>query len=149
MRRRCSLSCRSAATAGCSFGEVGERAPLRGYPDAPTHVVAPPVPEPTPSGVGLQLVAYKPLFSGPAVERVPELQFQRPQAEIELSPDDARSRGIATGDRVAVSAGGTSVALRARVSKNLRTGVARVAFEHAGGLLGTVEVVAADAEVTA
>jgi len=58
-------------------------------------------------------------------------------------------QGIATGDRVTVSAGGTSVALRARVSKNLRTGVARVALEHSGGLLGTVEVAPADAGVTA
>ena len=34
--------------------------------------------------IGLRLVAYRPLFSGPAVERTPELQFQRPDAEVEL-----------------------------------------------------------------
>jgi anaerobic selenocysteine-containing dehydrogenase len=137
---------------GLSFGEVGERAPLRGYVEAPVHVEVPPVPEPAeepPSGTGLHLVAYKPLFSGPAVERVPELQFQRPQAEIELSPDDARARGIANGDRVTVSAEGVSVELRARVSKDLRAGVARVALEHSGGLLGNVEVAPAGAGVTA
>jgi anaerobic selenocysteine-containing dehydrogenase len=116
------------------------------------HVEVPPVPEPVeepPSGTGLHLVAYKPLFSGPAVERVPELQFQRPQAAIELSPDDARARGIGTGDRVTVSADGVSVELRARVSKDLRAGVARVALEHSGGLLGNVEVAPASAGVTA
>ncbi|HEY2542362.1 MAG TPA: molybdopterin-dependent oxidoreductase, partial [Gaiellaceae bacterium] len=65
---------------GLSFGEVGERAPLRGYADAPEHVEAPPLPEAEVTGDGLRLVCYKPLFSGPAVERVEELQFQRPPA---------------------------------------------------------------------
>ena len=32
------------------------------------------------TGDGLRLVAYRPLFSGTAVERTPELQFQRPAA---------------------------------------------------------------------
>jgi NADH-quinone oxidoreductase subunit G len=127
---------------GLSFGEVGERAPLRGYVDAPAHVEAPPVPEPAPStnGHGLRLVAYKPLFSGPAVERVTELQFQRPQAEVELSADDAKARGISTGDSVTLGSNGSSVVLRARVNKQLRASIARVAVEHAGGLSGYVEV---------
>jgi NADH-quinone oxidoreductase subunit G len=136
---------------GLSYGEVGERAPLRGYVDAPAHVEAPPVPEPEepPAGTGLHLVAYKPLFSGAAVERVPELQFQRPQAEVEISAADARARGIANGARVVVSAKGTSVPLRARIAKSLRAGVARVPEEHAGGLLGTVEIALEGAEVSA
>ncbi len=136
---------------GLSFGEVGERAPLRGYPGAPDHVVAPPVPESTPAanGTGLRLVAYKPLFSGPAVERVPELQFQRPQAEVELSAPDAKARGIATGDRVTLGSNGSSVTLRARVSKSLRANIARVAVEHANGLSGYVEVTKASSEVSA
>jgi NADH-quinone oxidoreductase subunit G len=125
---------------GLSFGEVGERAPLRGYAEAPAHVEAPPMPEPEAPSKGLRLVCYKPLFSGPAVERVPELQFQRPQAEIELSEPDAKSRKLSTGDVASVTSNGTSVTLRVRVSKSLRAGVARVATEHAGGLLGTVEV---------
>ncbi len=36
------------------------------------------------------LVAYRPLFSGAAVERTPELQFQRPAGELQLSRADAR-----------------------------------------------------------
>jgi len=125
-----------------SFGEIGEQAPLRVYAGAPEHVEPAPLPEPkeAPAGGGLHLVTYNALFSGPAVERVPELQFQRPQAEVEISDADARARGIATGQQVHVSSNGTSVELRARVSKNLRAGVARIAAEHAGGLLGTVEV---------
>ncbi len=80
-----------------SFGEVGEQAPLRVYAGAPEHVEPAPVPEPraAPADGGLHLVAYKPLFSGPAVERVPELQFQRPQPEVELPRADARAMGIA------------------------------------------------------
>jgi NADH-quinone oxidoreductase subunit G len=125
---------------GLSFGEVGERAALRAYEGAPAHVDEPALPEPETKGDGLRLVCYKPLFSGPAVERVTELQFQRPQAEVELSRADAERRGIKTGDEVTVSGGGASVTLRARVSKNLREGVARVAREFAGDVLGTVDV---------
>src|SRR5438128_2365290 len=74
---------------GLSFGEVGERAALRAYEGAPAHVDEPALPEPQAAGDGLRLVCYKPLFSGAAVERVEELQFQRPQAEVELSRTDA------------------------------------------------------------
>jgi predicted molibdopterin-dependent oxidoreductase YjgC len=127
---------------GLAFGEVGERAPLRGYVEAPEHVVAPPLPEAEVAGEGLRLVCYKPLFSGPAVERVEELQFQRPAAEVELARADASSRGITNGATVTVSHNGTSVQLRARIAKDLRSGVVRIAREHAGDLRGNVEVTA-------
>ena len=122
---------------GLSFGEVGERAALRAYSNAPAHVEEPALPEPHVAGEGLRLVCYKPLFSGPAVERVVELQFQRPQAEVELSRADAEERGIKTGDEVTLSGGGASVTLKARVDKNLKQGVARVAREFAGEVRGT------------
>jgi predicted molibdopterin-dependent oxidoreductase YjgC len=127
---------------GLPFGEVGERAPLRGYVEAREHVERAPVPEPEAPvrGDGLQLVSYKPLFSGAAVERVPELQFQRPAPEVELSPADAKGLRVRTGDEVSVAYNGTSLRLRARVARNLRPGVARVAEEHAAGLGGRVEV---------
>jgi molydopterin dinucleotide binding protein len=134
---------------GMPFVEVGERAPLRGYSDAQAHVDPPAIPLPTTTGDGLRVVCYKPLFSGPAVERVTELQFQRPQAEAEISAQDATSRGIANGERITLSAGGTSVTLRARVNRKLRAGIVRVAYEHAGGLVGFVDVAPAGAEVTA
>jgi predicted molibdopterin-dependent oxidoreductase YjgC len=125
---------------GVAFGEVGERAPLRGYAGAPEHVEAPPLPEPEAATEGLRLVCYKPLFSGPAVERVEELQFQRPPAEVSMSRADARARGISNGDPVTVSHNGTSIRLRARVAKDVREGIVRIAREHAGDLRGTVEV---------
>jgi anaerobic selenocysteine-containing dehydrogenase len=83
---------------------------------------------------------YRPLFSGTAVDRTPELQFQRPGPEIQLSPDDAKARGIRNGATVTVSSNGTSLELRARIARDLRRGVVRVPGEHAGDLHATVEV---------
>jgi predicted molibdopterin-dependent oxidoreductase YjgC len=91
-------------------------------------------------GKGLRLVTYRPLFSGPAVERVAELQFQRPAAEIELSPDDAARLSLEPGRPVSVRSNGASLELRARVNDRLAVGVARVAAEHAEGLGTHVEV---------
>ena len=134
---------------GMSFGEVGERAEL---PDRkpyrpPTPAPSAPIPAASPPAehfVGtLTLHRYRPLFSGPAVERVPELQFQRPEPVIELSVADAERRRIATGDTVSVRSNGTSVELRARVSRALAAGVARIAEEHAADLHREVEVVKA------
>jgi NADH-quinone oxidoreductase subunit G len=121
------------------FGAVGEQAEL----PPPTHEVrqasSPAGPSPK-KGKGLRLVRYRALFSGPAVERTPELQFQRPQAEIELSSEDARKRKIRTGDEVTVQSNGTSVKLRARLASDLRPGVVRIAEEHAGDLQSIVEL---------
>src|SRR5207247_592538 len=65
----------------------------------------------------LRLVRYRPLFSGPAVERVPELLFQRAHPEVQLFEEDARERGIGDGDTVTVTSNGTSRALRARPTR--------------------------------
>jgi formate dehydrogenase major subunit len=102
-------------------------------------------PDPAPAGAGdaLRLHRYRPLFSGPTVERVPELGFQRPGREAELSPADAEARGISNGDSVLVRSNGTSVELRARVNRKLVAGVVRVADEHAAELHPDVEVVKA------
>ncbi|MFN2629126.1 MAG: molybdopterin-dependent oxidoreductase, partial [Gaiellaceae bacterium] len=132
----------AVAYGGLPFGEVGERAPLRRYTQpSPAPASAARQEEP---GEGLQLLCYRPLFAGPAVERVAELQFQRPRPEVELSETDARSRGLAEGDQVTVSHNGTSLSLRAKVDRSLRAGIVRVSTEHAGDLhSGRVEVVKA------
>jgi predicted molibdopterin-dependent oxidoreductase YjgC len=85
-------------------------------------------------------VRYRSLFSGAAVERVQQLQFHRPLAEIELSPADARAAGVWTGHTVTVSSNGTARQLGVKVNRRLMQGVARVTDEHARGLGPVVEV---------
>jgi NADH-quinone oxidoreductase subunit G len=133
---------------GIPFGAVGEKAPSPPRtpyvaPEPASSAPIPPVgPEPDEHFLGtLRLQRYRPLFSGPAVERVPELQFQRPPAEIELARDDAERRQIADGDPVDVRSNGTSRSLRARVNRALAAGTARIADEHAGDLHRDVEVI--------
>jgi predicted molibdopterin-dependent oxidoreductase YjgC len=126
------------AFGGIPFGEVGEFAALPSASPTPTAPETEPLHQ-TPDG-GLRLVRYRPLFSGAAVERVPELQFQRPLAEVQLAERDAHERGIRTGDDVTIRSNGTSVTLRARLSRELRRGVVQIADEHAGDLQTSVEV---------
>ncbi|HET7857376.1 MAG TPA: molybdopterin-dependent oxidoreductase [Gaiellaceae bacterium] len=126
---------------GLDYGRVGERAPLPARP--PQEAVRPErrrAQARRPAGKGLRLVTYRPLFSGPAVERVPELQFQRPDPEIELSPADAKRLKVAPGQTLRVSSNGTSVELRARLNRELAKGAVRVAAEFAPGLGTHVEV---------
>jgi NADH-quinone oxidoreductase subunit G len=132
------------AFGGIPFGQVGEHAPLAPAEPAGTFAAeTEPLQQRVTSGDGpLRLVRYRPLFSGPAVERVPELQFQRPAAEVYLSEEDAHARGIRNGDTVTVRSNGTSVTLRASLTRELRRGVVRVALEHAADLETSVEVTA-------
>src|SRR5207244_2751498 len=83
------------AFGGIPFGEVGERAALPRTAGTPAPVET--TPEPA-RPEGLRLVRYRPLFSGPAVERTPELNFQRAEPEVELAEQDARARDIRSGD---------------------------------------------------
>jgi NADH-quinone oxidoreductase subunit G len=118
-------------------GEAAELEPADEFgwsqpdPQAPTGRAA---------GPGLELVRYRALFSGPAVERVEQLRFQRPAAEVELAHEDATTRGIAPGETVAVSSNGTTKELRARLSRKLRPGVVRIDAGHADGLADRVQV---------
>jgi len=128
----------ATAFGGLPFGEVGEFAPLPHAGGVETTEIEP-LPETATDG-GLRLVRYRALFSGPAVERVPELQFQRALPEIQLAESDAHARGIRNGAQVSVRSSGTSVSLRARLARDLRPGVARIAEEHAGDLQPSVEV---------
>ena len=129
----------AACFGGVSFGEVGEQAPLPARAERPPEAPALP-PNPAAHGTGLRLLTYRPLFSGPAVDRVPELTFQSPAGEVELARADARSRQIADGDTVKVSSNGTSRSLRARIAPDLPAGAVRIPAADAGGLHDHVEV---------
>jgi NADH-quinone oxidoreductase subunit G len=127
---------------GITYGETGDRAPLPARAPLAAAPQAPAVdPEPAPAAAGsLRLVRYRALFSGPAVERVAELQFQRPTDEIELAQADAERLGVAAGDLVTVASNGSSVTLRARVNRRLVAGAARAAEEHVRELADDVTV---------
>jgi NADH-quinone oxidoreductase subunit G len=136
--------------AGLELETLGERAPLPArapYATPPARAAdGQPQHAERPEGhfVGtLRVLRYRPLFSGPEVERVAELQFQRPEREVALSAPDADRRGISTGDAVSLRSNGPSVELRARIDRKLVEGVARIADEHAGDLHLDVEVVKA------
>jgi NADH-quinone oxidoreductase subunit G len=126
------------AFGGIPFGEVGEQAELPPATQTAERGLTPQGSDP--STPGLKLIRYRPLFSGPAVERTPELQFQRPLPEVEISRHDAIDKRIRTGDDVTVRSNGTSVTLRARISEDVRAGVVRIADEHAGDLQPSVEL---------
>jgi len=127
---------------GITYEDLGEEAPLPGR--APAEALPKESPDdtaPAKAGKGeLQLLRFRPLFSGPAVERVDELQFQRPAPEVELSARDALRLDVKRGDPLLVRSNGTSIELRAAVNKRLKTGVVRIAEEHARDLHPTVEV---------
>ena len=89
----------AVAYGGIPFGVVGDRAEL---PPATAGAPQPSLQHSVTKAKGLRLVRYRPLFRGPAVERTPELRFQRPLPEVELSAHDATSRQIRPGDDVTV-----------------------------------------------
>jgi NADH-quinone oxidoreductase subunit G len=127
------------AFGGIPFGEIGERSPLPAATGASAQIELSEADASPPDG-GLRLVRYRPLFSGPAVERVRELGFQRPQPEAELSEEDARSLGVRNGEEITIRSNGTSVRLRARLSRELRPGVVRISDDFAGDLRPAVEI---------
>jgi NADH-quinone oxidoreductase subunit G len=133
-RFRVDIDPHARAVPGAERAALPPRAELAALPAVSETVLG------TGRGGPLRLLRYRPLFSGPAVERIEELQFQRPEPAIELSHHDAEIRGIASGDTVTVSSNGTTIALRALVSKRLVDGVARAAEEHVQDLDAAVEV---------
>jgi NADH-quinone oxidoreductase subunit G len=129
---------------GISYTDIGEKAELPPPAARATSAERTNAPEeksaPARSAQALRLVAYRPLFSGPAVDRTPELQFQRLSGDVQISREDAKARGIRHGQKVTVSSNGTSVELRAQVARDLAAGTVRIAAPDAGDLHATVEV---------
>jgi len=120
---------------GTLFEELGETAALRASGGDLAAGAQSPVSD------GLRLVRYRPLFSGPAVERVDKFRFQRSDGLVDLARDDAHRLGVRDGDEVTVRTNGTSATLRARVRRNLRAGVVLVPEGSADELVpGAVEV---------
>jgi NADH-quinone oxidoreductase subunit G len=79
---------------------------------------------------GLQIVAYRPLVSGPAAERAERLRFLRPD-EIVLAASDAVRLGLAEGQRVVVTHAGGRTAGPVRISRTQVAGAVRVPWTGA------------------
>jgi NADH-quinone oxidoreductase subunit G len=101
--------------------------------DAPTSVVQP---DPTPRGVAsektvaappsdgsLTLGTYRDLWAGPITELNPPLKFLTPQQRVEISPADAESLGLRSGDRVRVSQDGAGVEAEVQIKERVSRGV--------------------------
>jgi len=125
---------------GVSLASLGDRAPLPPRGEVKTLEAARAEAPPILLGGPLELIRYRALFSGPEVEHVPELAFQRPAAEVEISPEDADRRGISDGSEVVVRSNGTRVTLRARINRALLPGAVRIVAEHCAELARGVEV---------
>ena len=72
-----------------------------------------------PSNGALRLGTYRSIWAAPEVEISPALLFTIARQQVELSPEDARRLGIATGDAIDVAQNGT----RLRGTAHVRSGV--------------------------
>ena len=77
--RSSSRSCRERCYGGIAFADGREQAVAAAAPAAASRADPGPRRRRCADGEGLRLLTYRPLFSGAAVERTPELAFQRPQ----------------------------------------------------------------------
>jgi NADH-quinone oxidoreductase subunit G len=83
-------------------------------PGAPVPVIEP-APMPAPRDGALRLSSYRPVWAAPEVAASPALAFLHPQQRVEISPADARARGLADGvEMLVVDDSGAGV--RARVA---------------------------------
>jgi NADH-quinone oxidoreductase subunit G len=64
---------------------------------------------------GLRLGTARSLWTGRETQHAAVLRFLQPRQQLELSPVDAQSLGVASGDEVTVSVNGRSVRATARV----------------------------------
>jgi NADH-quinone oxidoreductase subunit G len=70
----------------------------------------------------LRLGTYKPIWAAPEVEISPSLQYTIARQQAELSPEDARRLGIASGDKLEVSQNGTRLEAAAVVRSGIPEG---------------------------
>jgi NADH-quinone oxidoreductase subunit G len=97
-----------------------------------------PLAEPPAAPAGLRLAAAPSLWSGEEIRQSPSLRFLEPQPRVELSMEDARRLGVASGAEVELAVNGDRLAATAAV----RTGVPPGSVFLSGAELpdGAVEV---------
>jgi NADH-quinone oxidoreductase subunit G len=106
---------------GLTLEEVGGRGVRWQERGAASALGAVPLPEteletpPELRGDGLRLGTARSLWAGRETLHAPVLRFLAPEQRLELSPQDAGSLGVSTGDEVSVSVDGRSIRALARV----------------------------------
>ncbi|HEV7769805.1 MAG TPA: molybdopterin-dependent oxidoreductase, partial [Solirubrobacterales bacterium] len=106
---------------------------------APRSVSAEPVPSALSSSdtgsakAKLALGTYRDLWAGPITELNPPLKFLTPQQRLELSPTDAESLNLKTGDHARVSQNGSSVEAAVQIRERVPEGVCFLAEGVAEG----------------
>jgi anaerobic selenocysteine-containing dehydrogenase len=126
-----------------SWSQLNGRAPLparAGKAMAPKKVGAPTAPAAPPAG-RFALVAPRPLFAGPAVERTAVLAHQR-APWVMLNHEDADALGAAEHDVIAVTHAGGVHTGPLRTSRRLRKGAVRINWPGAP-VTGDAQVVRA------
>jgi len=87
---------------------------------------------PTPGAV-FALGTYRDLWAGPITELNPPLKFLTPRQRVEMSPADAESLGVQSGDQVRVAQNGSSVEAHVLVKERVSEGVVFLAEGTAEG----------------
>ncbi len=114
-----------APSSGRSKTSRGETLGAEGAQDsAPKAPVAPGEGASDPATNGLVLGTYRDLWAAEAVDHSPALRFLAPRQRLELAPADAERLGVSQGDRVTVSANGSSVEAGVVVRERMREGAA-------------------------
>jgi NADH-quinone oxidoreductase subunit G len=91
--------------------------------DGPGRAVSSSAPRDAAASNGhLRLGTYKPIWASPEVEISPSLQYTIARQQAELSPEDARRLGVATGDELRVSQNGTAINATATVRSGVPEG---------------------------
>lgn len=100
---------------------------------APSEGEAPTAPQ------SLALGTYRDLWAGPITELNPPLKFLQPQQRLELSPADAQSLGVTSGDKVRVAQNGSAVEAEVTIRERISAGtcflIEGTAEGNANGLL--------------
>jgi NADH-quinone oxidoreductase subunit G len=128
------LVAENPAFAGHAWTELGDRAELdrpRPAAEAP-DAGGPAAPPAAPAEGAFRLIAPRPLFSGPAVERTASLEHQR-APRVVLAHEDAKRLGIGRGDQVAVRHAAGEHVGEAVISRRLHPGSVRINWRGAAG----------------
>ncbi len=106
---------------------ASERPATAPRPAGPPRIDAPKDGAPSGEASALRLGTYRPIWAAPEVEISPALHYAIARQQVELSPQDARRLGIASGETVHVTQNGTRLKATAAVRTGVPQGIAFLA----------------------